>query len=369
MNKRIKCIIPAACLVAFATCLLTSCSEQEKKELKAPLRQVRTMVVNTGSGVTQTSFSGRLHAIEETSLSFKVSGTIQKIFVKVGDTVKKGEVLARLDPSTYALEAQQSRASLAEATSELRNAQSEYERVKKLYIGGNESRSTLDNARAAADSSTASVQAARKALEIAQLNLSYTRLIAEENCAIASKDAEVGENVAQGSQIFYTTCGRELEVKLDIPETVISHVQKDMAVRVSFPAFEGKNFEGIVNEIGVTSVASGTTYPVTILLTGTDSKKLKAGLSADVFFTFKRDNLSLVVPPFAVGEDREGRFVFVLNMTQPGVALVKRQKVTVGNVLQQGLEVKKGLTPGRRIVTAGVSVLREGMEVKYDDKQ
>lgn len=364
-----RLIIPAACLVVLTTWILTGCAEQETKEMKAPLRQVRTMMVDAGDGITHTSFSGRLHALKETSLSFKVSGTIQKIHVKVGDRVKKGEVIASLDPSTYALEAQQSRASLAEAESELRNAKSEYERVKKLYIGGNESRSTLDNARAAADSSAASVQAARKALEIARLNLSYTRLIAEEDCAIASKDAEVGENVSQGRQIFYTTCGRELEVKLDIPETVISHVKKEMAVRVSFPALGGKKCDGMVNEIGVTSMAGGTTYPVTILLTGPDSKALKPGLSADVSFSFERTNLSLVVPPFAVGEDRQGRFVFVLERKSPGVALVKRQPVTIGNVLQQGIEITRGLAPGMRIVTAGVSVLRQGMEVKYNDRQ
>ncbi len=360
----------ALCL--FAAIFLGGCVQEEKKELKAPLRSVRSMIVDQGSGIHETSFSGRLHAVRETSLSFKIAGTIRKIPVRVGDPVKKGEVIALLDPSTYALETQQAKAALDEARSELRNAGANYARVKKLYEGGNVSRSELDNARASYDSTAAAVQAAQKKLELARLNLSYTKLRAEEDCAVASVDAEEGENVAVGTQIFYTTCGRGLEVKLDIPESVIGNIKKDMPVGVTFSALQGKTYAGRVDEVGVSSVKGGTTFPVTVLMADPGAPGLKAGLSADVTFSIENrdegENRSVVVPPFVVGEDRMGRHVFVLKTGGNGRAVVRRQPVTVGRVLATGIEVVEGIAPGMRVVTAGVSVLRDGMEVKYGDE-
>lgn len=351
---------------------LGGCTEEKKQELKAPLRQVRSQVVESGTGVYETSFSGRLHASRETSYSFKVPGTIQDIKVNVGDSISKGDVLAKLDPSTYALQAQQSKASLAEAQSESRNAKANYARVKKLYIGGNVSRSDLDNARTSSDSAAAAVQSARKTLEIARLNLSYTQLKADEDCSIASIDVEESENVAQGTQIFYTTCGKELEVKLDIPESVIASIKKGMGVKVTLSVLEGKTYAGKVHEVGVSSIQGGTTFPVTIILTDPHKDDLQAGLSADVSFSIMNDKKSngktFIVPPFAIGEDHTGRFVFVLK-TAEGHTIIKRRPVTVGNVLPTGIEVVDGLSPGMRVVTAGVSVLRDGMEVKNSNER
>jgi len=293
-------------------------------------------------------------------------------FFKVGDRIKKGDVIASLDSATYALQAQQSQAALVEAQSSQRNAKASYDRTKKLYESGNVSRSELDDARAASDSAAAAVQSASKVLEIARLNLSYTRLKTDEDCAIASVDAEEGENVAQGSQVFFAACGEDLEVKLDIPESIIASIKKGMNVDVIFSALEGKTFKGRVNEVGVTSVQGGTTFPVTVLMTDQDKEGLKPGLSADVVFSITGDkkggSTAIVVPTFAIGEDQTGRFAFILQKSEDGRTIVKRQPVKVGRVLPNGIEVQEGLTPGMRVITAGVSVLRDGMEVKYTDE-
>ncbi len=119
--------------------------------------------------------------------------------------------------------------------------------------------------------------------------------------------------------------------------------------------------------MGVSSVGSGTTFPVNVLVTDPEKSQLKAGLSADV--TFRIDSSTngrrfIVVPPFAVGEDEKGRFVYVISQKEGGAATVHRTPVKTANVLQSGVEISEGLTPGIHIVTAGVSVLRDGMEVK-----
>ncbi|MEM6780837.1 MAG: efflux RND transporter periplasmic adaptor subunit [Pseudomonadota bacterium] len=354
-----------------ASLFLSGCGEEQATELEAPLRQVRSIVVDSGTGVFERSFSGTLHASQETSLSFKVSGTIEDIAVEVGDKITKGDVLATLDTSSYSLEAQKAQASLTEAQSEFRNAKADYDRTKKLYEAGNSSRSDLDNARTASDSAAASVQSVRKSLEIARLDLSYTKLKAEDDCAIASVDADEGENVAQGTQIFFATCGDQLEVKIDIPESIISNIKKDMLVSVSFPAIADKVFKGKVFEVGVSSVAGGTTFPVTVVLTESDAYDLKAGLSADVTFAIDTringKQAAPVLPAFAIGEDQNGRFVFTVEPTSGNRAMVKRVPVQIGEIQQNGIEILQGIKPGMRVVTAGVSVLRDGMEVKVSE--
>ena len=359
-------------LLSVFTLFGSGCSQQADEEAPLPLRQVRSVLVETGSGMSIRSFSGTLQSSQETSLSFKVSGTIQDILVEVGDKIKPNDVIASLDPSSFALVAQQAQAALAEANSQLKNAQSRYERTKKLYEAGNSSKNDLDDARAAEETAKAATQSASRALEIAQLDLSYTKLQAENECAIATVEAEQGENVALGTQIFLATCGEGFEVSLSIPESVISHIDKGMSVSVSFPAIPKVAFTGKVFEVGVSSVQGGTTFPVTIALENKGNSNLKAGLSAEVEFNIASNKSldqtpTVVVPPFAVGEDQNGRFVFVLDTQTEEVALVRKTPVTIGQVQQGGIEILQGVQAGARLVTAGVSVLRDGMEVKYSN--
>lgn len=344
------------------------CSQEEEKDLKAPPREVLTIIVESGTGIFERNFSGTLQSSNETSYSFKVSGTIKSIPVEVGQSVQKDEVIAILDPSIYELEAQRALASLVEAQSQLRSAKADYERTKRLYEAGNSSRSDLDDARAASETAAASTRAFQKSLEITQKDLSYTKLRSQGDCKIASIPGDSGENVSVGTEVITATCGEDLEVKLNIPESVISSIKKDMSVKVSFPAFPEKFYQGLVKEVGVAAVRGGTTFPVDILITDKNKRDLKSGLSADVTFTIDNRNQGEsalpLLPSFAVGEDQNGRFVFVVEQEEDGKSVVKRTPVEIGQIHQNGIEIVSGVQPGMKIVTAGVSVLRDGAEVK-----
>ena len=370
---RISRIMPlwimAICMTA-SLLILTGCDDPDE-EIVAPLRQVKSMVVTGGDGAQEQSFSGRLHSTSEVGFSFKVAGTIEQLPVQVGDQVRKGDVLARIDPADYELQVERAEAALAESEAALRNAKANYARVKKLYEAGNVARTTLDQARAEFDTATAGVQANGKALEIARKDLSYTILRADADCAIATVIPDVGENVAGGTTIIDAACGDGLEVKLNIPESVISHIAKDMGVTVHFSAIEDRGFEGVVSKVGVSSVGAGTTFPVDVLITDRDQSALKAGLSAVVTFaidvTKKGDVVPIIVPPFAVGADEQGQFVYTLMVTSGDVATVRRTAVEIGAVSQDGVEIRSGVLPNMRIVVAGLTVLREGMEVRIVD--
>ncbi|MEM8498119.1 MAG: efflux RND transporter periplasmic adaptor subunit [Pseudomonadota bacterium] len=355
-------------LLMISMLLLASGCQESAPDLTVEPRSVKTLTIQSVTGEVQQSFSGRLHSTAEVTFSFRVSGTLKTLSVRTGDNVSAGDVIARLDPSDYELAVQRSRATLSENQATARNSKSNYERVKLLYQAGDTSRNQLDDARASAESSAAAVTSSRKALEIAAKDLDYATLKADRDCAIASVDKDEGENIVSGDRVVYATCGDELEVQLNIPESVISYIEPSTPAVVRFPAIDDRVFSGVVHEIGVSAVESGTTFPVDVLITDPERAMLKAGLSAEVTFTLNLGTAgeggTLAVPSFAVAEDQAGRFVFTVESSEPGLATVNRTSVEVGQIMGDGIEIVSGLAPGMEVVIAGVSVLRDGMVVK-----
>ncbi len=348
--------------------MFAGCGEAPQVEPEELIRPVRSQLVFlTGSDQVRT-FSGTAKAGLEAKLSFKVSGTLQRLLVKVGDKVRQGQVIAVLDARDYDLQVQRAEAALARAKASARSASADYSRVRALYENRNASRNDLDQARAAAESSRAEVASSTKDVEIASLQLGYTRLSAPATCYIASVPVEVNENVQAGKTVMEVVCGSRLEVEVSIPEVFIARVKKGSAVTTTFDAIPGLQFPSIGTKVGVASGRTGTTFPVTVQLQQR-VPGFRSGLAAEVTFRFegRKGQARILVPSVAVGEDREGRFVFVFEEIEGGMGMVHRKPVTVGELTAEGLEILDGLVDGERVVTAGVRRLHDGRKVRLMD--
>lgn len=358
----------------FFCCVLISgsfsaCGGQDQAEQEELIRPVRSQQVFLSGSDQVRTFSGTAQAGLEAKLSFKVAGTIQRLMVKVGDKVRQGQVIAALDPQDYDLQVQRSEAALARAKASARSASADYSRVRALYENRNASRNDLDQARAAAESSRAEVASGSKDLELARLQLGYTRLNAPAACYVASAPAEVNENVKAGETIMEVVCGSRLEVEVGVPEVFIARVKKGSAVTATFDAIPGLQFPSIVTKVGVASGRTGTTFPVTVQLQQR-VPGFRSGLAAEVIFRFegRKGEARILVPSVAVGEDREGRYVYVLDELIDGVGRVTRTPVVIGELHAEGLEIIDGLSDGTRIVTAGVRRIHEGQQVRLMDQ-
>lgn len=341
----------------------TSCKEPAPpaKEIIRPVRYIE--VLSTGAGRSR-KFAGTSQAGLSSVLSFKVAGTVKRVAVKAGDKVQKGQIIAALDSADYELQVQQARASAAQARAQSRNAKASFERVRALYENNNATRSDLDSARAGYDTARAQVTAASKSSQLAQRQLDYCVLRSPGAGTIDAVPIDVNENVNPGQPIANLSGGEAPEVIFEVPEILIAKVTKGTKVKVRFDALEGKTFEGSVSEVGVASGAA-TTFPVTVQL-GAKEKGLRPRMAAEIELTFEgaEDKERFVVPPLAVGGDHEGKFVFLAEPTEEGFATVKRKAVQVGDLTSEGLEVQTGLVDGDRLVTAGVSRLRDGQKVR-----
>ncbi len=340
-----------------------------EQPVEEPLRPVRFQQVFAGGGERVRSFSGTAQAGVESRLSFKVSGTVQSVSVQVGDRVRAGQIIAEIDPADFRLQVQHAEASLDQAQAQALQAQQSYERVKQLYENRNASRNDLDASRAASESTTAQVSAAEKQLELAKRQLGYARLTAPTAGAIATVDVEENENVQGGQTVAQLTAGSKLEVEVAMPEVLIANVREGDGVVVTFDALQGLECQGRVVEVGVSSGRLATTFPVTIRLDDVHERALP-GMAAEVAFKFtsqsKRERF--LAPPVAVGEDRLGRFVFIVEPSgeQEGVGVVHRRNVVIGDLTSDGIEILEGLKDGDFLITAGVSRIIDGQKVKFD---
>ncbi len=339
----------------------------EAAESEPVIRPVRYEEVAATGGRRERSFSGTARAGVESQLSFRVPGTVESVSVAIGETVRKGQVIARLEDTDYELQVREAEAALAQAVAAERRADADYDRVRGLYENRNAAKSDLDAARAQAESSAAQVEAARRRLELARRQLAYTRLVAPVAGAIASVAVEANENVAAGTPVALLTSGARPEVEVAMPEALIARVEEGAPAAVTFDALPGERFEATVTEVGVAATGAGATFPVRVRLQAAEGS-IRSGLAATVTFRFESGGGErILVPPVAVGEDRDGRFVFVLEQGDAGdaeLATARRRSVRVGDLTSEGLEITDGLAGGELLVTAGVRRIQDGQQVR-----
>lgn len=346
--------------------LLSGCTEEEAPTELKP-RPVQTVVVPEAGAALTRSFSGKATASRQKQMSFKVGGTLLEKRIRVGDRVVKGDVLARIDESSYLLQRDQARAQLTQAEAQARQSRANYERTKGLYREDVVSKSSLDQARAGSESAAAQVTAARNELALADLNVSYTRLVAKETCGVAATSVEVGENVSVGQAIATLECGEGVDVVLDMPESLINAVRNGAAASVSFNAIPDREFAGIISEVGVASIGGGT-FPVKIHVENSGDV-IRPGLAATVALEFPyQDGGRLAVPVSSVARDSEGDYVFVVAAEDARFGTVNKREVHIGRLTNEGIEVLSGLQPGELLVTAGVNTIYDGLKVRLTNR-
>ncbi|MCH9614676.1 MAG: Toluene efflux pump periplasmic linker protein TtgD [Chlamydiia bacterium] len=347
-------------ILSLLPLLLIGCTKQV--EVKQVIRPVVVEKVELVDEFPPLYFSGFTKAEKFLNVSFRVPGLIQKLPIYVGDRLEPGTLIASIDSADYELELQEKEATLDAADSEARKARAQYRRIKSLYESESASRDELDQARAAHEGAKADVDQAQTLVDLAKKRLSYTKIYSEYPSEVVSKEAEINENVKEGQQIATLTYGDRLEVEVAIPETEIVGINRGKEVEVLINALPTKIYRGIIKEVGVSS-SGGTTYPVTVLLSEVHPE-IRSGMAAKVVI-YNKDQQKLIFAPLpAVGEDKDGKYVFLFVPTGNELGTVKRQAVKIGQIRPNGLTILSGLHEGDEVITAGMRYLKNGMQVR-----
>jgi RND family efflux transporter MFP subunit len=343
--------------------LLLACGEEE---VAAPevVRGVLVARVDAPGETQDRVLTGVTRSADTTDLSFRVAGQLVELGVKTGDLVETGALIGRLDRTDYEIELAEAKAALTQAEAELRSADASYARARALYEREGIARTDLEAARASAESGRANVDAAAQRVRAAERQLGFTRLVAPSEGAISAVPVELGENVTSGQGIAVLQTGGPPEVEVAFPEVLIASVEAGAPVEAIIEAFPNDVYKGKVRKVGIAPADGAATYPVTVRLdTGWD--RIRPGMAAEVRFRFRQsESTQPIVPASAIGEDLEGRFVYVVEPGEGDFFRIRRQPVTVGSLGGEGVHVEAGLAGGEQIVVAGVPRIRDGLTVR-----
>ena len=358
----------AAWMIAslLAAITLSACDEEEERATET-VRPVRAVQFGDVSPLARRWFSGRARATQEIDLSFRVAGPLIERPVDVGDTVQEGDLIARIDPTTFIADVNKARAELERAIAEAANADAQLERQQTLTERGWTAQARLDEFVAAANIARAAVGAQRASLQRAELDLGYTEMKAPFAGEIVRTYVENFQDVRDKQPIVRLVDSSRIEMVVNVPETLISYAHLVDEVEVIFDPLPDLVIRAKIKEIGSEASETTRTYPVTLIMNQPEGVVVLPGMAGraspkgapppEVAGTGR------VVPDTAVFTlpDDAKTYVWVLD---PEAGVVHRREIRTGNVTQFGLAVLDGVVPGEWVVTAGVHYLKEGQKVR-----
>lgn len=352
-------------IAIFIASMFFSCKEEKKEEEKF-IRPIKYQKIGYLGSEKIRTFSGTARTDKIINLSFRSSGIITKFDINSGSKVRKGQLLAKLDNAQARLSYEQAVTQLNSAKSQMNTAKSNLNRIRLLYEKGSTSLSDFETAKNSYKTAQQSYESAKRGVAIQKEQMSFGFLYAPASGIISTVNSEVDENVNPGQVVAILNAGKNMEITLGIPESIINRVKQKMEVEISFSALKNKTFKGTVTQIAPSVDANTSTYPIRVTIIS-PTPNIKSGMAANVKFDFGTQNSivkkRLVVPANAVGEDSKGRFVFIV-IGEGKIAKVKKQHVVIGDLKADGFEIKSGLKAGQKIATAGLQTLLDGQEVK-----
>jgi len=353
--------VPAAwrsfAAVFVAAAVLAGCAAETAPAPKAE-RPVQTQRVRFDSTGAAREFVGVVRARHETDLGFRVGGKIIARAVNVGDQVRAGDVIARLDSQDLALQVESAEAELAAATSNLTQASADLQRYTALKTRGYAAIADFDRKQAANDEAEGRLTRARRALDLARNQLAYAELKADADGVITATLAEPGQVVAIGQAVARLAHRGEKEAVIALPETWLTEAQQSKAT-VRLWSDRDRRFQAKLRELSPQADQATRTFAARFTILDADDS-VAFGMTATVSLERVREAPVARLPLAAVLNRGTGPSVYVVDDN----GALGLRPVTVSAFTGDAAIVTAGLNDGDRIVTLGVQKLEAGLKVR-----
>jgi len=349
------------------------------KSYEAPARPVRVEAVGQEVAAGGVRYSATIQPYEQVPLAFKVGGYVRELQqregpdgrlrpLQQGDLVTRGAVLARLNASDYEERVNQGKAQLSEAQAGLARARADAARAETLYQAQALTRPDYDGATAALASASARADAARAALEQAQLSLRDGALMAPADGVVLSRNVEVGTLAAPGTVAFMVADVSRVKALFGVPDRVVASVPLGASLRITSDAFPGVEFPGRVTAVSPSADAQSRVFGVEITIPNAD-RRLKVGMiasvevAADVPAEIAAGTTTVSVAA-VVKSKRPGGFAVFVAEGSNDAAQARTRDVTLGRISGNRVAVESGLAVGERVIVSGASLLVDGDRVR-----
>ena len=347
-------------VAAISLGLLAGCGGKEPPPAEEVVRPVKTMVV--GGMVSGTfTFPGIVEAGEKAALSFRVSGRLERLPIDEGQEVRAGQLIAQLEPRDFQI-------AVEEARAEFTKAEADYARYQRLFENDAVPLADLELRRSQRD-------VAKARLDDAEQNLSYTKLTAPFDGRIGRRYVENHMDVQANQEIVDLNDIRNVEVVFDLAENLAQQIRRQGAADV-FAIFEGApgvEFPLTFKEASNRADAATQTFEVTFIMPQPEELQLLPGMTVQVKAVLSAtdeeiESSRVTLPAVAVLGATDGSpFVWVVD---PDAMTAEKRMVRVGPLTgSSNVVVNDGLEGGDHVVVAGGLKLREGMKVRFWEKE
>lgn len=331
-KKRV--VIPAAIAIACVCYFAFHSGNKVQYQTKELQRCTITQVVEA---------SGTINPVNIVSVGSTVSGLMKAIYVDYNSEVKKGQLLAQIDPATFQAQVDQNQAqinnaqaNLAKLNAELAYAQKTYQRYKNLYDKNFIARSELDQAesdylskRASVTAQKASISQAKASLNTSLTNLGYTKIIAPVDGTIIKRAIDVGQPVAasfQAPELFTIAQDlKKMQIEVNVSEADIGKVKEGQQAEYTLDGYPDAIFKGEVTQVRLNSTTTSNVVTYTVIVSvDNEDLKLKPGMTANVSIITSRNKDVLCVPsvalkytPETTGQKYKQQGVWILENNEP----------------------------------------------------
>ncbi|MBY5342660.1 efflux RND transporter periplasmic adaptor subunit [Rhizobium leguminosarum bv. viciae] len=342
---------------------VSACSE-EKAEVKQVIRPVKVVEIAKAGDTRKLDYSGSVKARTEMNLGFRVAGKITERLVDIGDKVKPGDVLARMDSTDYQLAVKTAEANLAAAEKGVETADLVNKRNQQLFDKNVSPKSQLEQASLSYDQAVSSRDAAVSALDQAKNQVSYAELKADHNGIVTTINADVGQVVASGTPVVAVAVDGEKEVQIAVPENDIAEFKPGKTVKASFWADDRLVLDGKVREVSGSADQQSRTFAVRVSLP--NDPQVLLGMTATIEADVSNGNSYVSIPLSALAEKDGKQMVWTVDRD---TATVHGRDIKVADFTGDGVHVTEGLDTGDLVVSAGTQFMSENLKVKVPDQQ
>jgi RND family efflux transporter MFP subunit len=349
----------ATVLLTLAVLALLSACNRAAEVPQPEVRPVRAITIEKRAGGDSIALTGTVQAQTEINQSFRIDGRVLERVLNVGDTVRPGQLVARLDSQNEESSVQSARAQLTGAQARLAEAQNNFTRMRDLVAENAVSRASFDQAEAALKTAQAQVESAQTQVTLAENRLSYTRLVSEVGGVVTAQGAEPGEVVGAGRMIVQVARDGARDAVFDVPARVKDAAPPNAVITVVLTSDPKVTVTGTVREVAPRADPVTGTFRIRVRL---NNPPPAMRLGATVTGRMKLATAaSIEIPPSAVIRSDRQAAVWVVD---PKTGLVAARNIEIRSSDPVRVEVASGLNAGDIVVTAGVQALRAGQKVR-----
>lgn len=349
----------AAFVTLTALAIVLAACERKRDEQPGPPRMVRTITVEAPRPARDIAFTGHIEAQEQVSLAFRIGGRLAQRSVAVGDTLREGQPIARLDPENELNELRSAQSVLAAAQGTLRKTENQLQRQTHLLARNVTTRADFEAAEQAHVAARAQVDAALARVRTAEDIVGFTELKADAPGIVTRVDAEPGEVVQAGRTIAQLARRDGRDAVFELPADLVRTLSADTIIHVALPGDAAASAIGHVREVSPQADPVTRTFRVRIGLTAPPPAfRLGTAVTGTVRGA---DSAAIAIPATALVRRGQDTGVWVVD---PVAKTLSMRKLDILSSDPATVQVSKGLSVGDIVVTAGATLLKDGQIVR-----